>query len=889
MNDEFECFKYCASNRSRVLVEEEEEEEEETKNGRLLRIERAEFEWLNERKTAYCDYNGHPPLSKKLYDSFSSFSAATSANVMLRMLGNPHTAKAETAAVREARLKVLKHFGSEFGEYEIVFTSGATGAIKVVGDYFPFNERGAAMSYLSDNHTSVLGLRNLARSEGASCFVVDSERFVSEIVFQGKKNEKEKCLDDRNGALIKKKISWYARRSSSGNDAARVDGVSRTTTTTTQRKAPHLFAYNDESNFHGQGVCEHKMREKVREINKTFECFTLLDASKSASSNPVSLKDVPKEHRPDFIVASAYKIFGYPTGVGFLLVSNRAMRLLERRMNEKYFGGGTANAIDAETDFFVAKEGAAGLECGTLPFQQIAMLPKCFEWYNSIGGAEAIRKKSGYVGEVLASGLWNLRHANGKHIVEVYGSQWRHLAEHLMSKADYDNRYENLTYDGRKIISLSTVAFNVLNDDGSHVGYAKVERVLASENIIVRTGCCCNPGACESIQKNKIKDRVKKLYETQGKVCGDDMSVDDSDGEPLGCVRASFGYASEVEHAMRIIRAIEREFLVSSKENSAHAEDDRRNNLKYNATTTTKNVVKISEINVFPIKSCAPFSVKKWYILPSGLLFDRKYVLIEKQTGAPLTQKTYPQLVHICPSVEKVDLENGEEFAFTYLVLKNNADRRNKKNGEADDILRIDLNDNNTNDMDEEETSNILSVSVRGHRRDARLVRDAKVHAWFSRVLNTDCCLAVLEDKTKQTFSNTSPVLVVSEQSAQNLGCDVSRFRANIVVREDKLPTTMFELEKDWVVDGKEEKKSAKEGGECEKGLKIRGEISLGNGKFCHRCESIAIDQTTGMRDEKTWEIVMRKCSNKFGVSFDVLTGALTHIEVGDEIFTNNR
>ena len=488
-----------------------------------------------------------------------------------------------------------------------------------------------------------------------------------------------------------------------------------------------------------------------------------------------------------------------------------------------------------------------------------------------------IRINAGHVGEVLAKGLWNLRHANGKPVVEIYGSQWRHLEEHLENQSDYDDRYKKLTYDGRKIVSLSTVAFNVLSDDGTHVGYSKVERALASQNIIVRTGCCCNPGACESIRKNKIKDRVKNLYETKGKMCGDDIDVDSTDGEPLGCVRASFGYASQVKDAKAIVRTIEREFVCKASSMNKGL----LNEAPETPSSFTPSLVKISKINVFPIKSCAPFSVEKWHLLRSGLRFDRKYVLIEKQSGIPLTQKSYPRLVHITPSIEAIDLKDGNENAFTHLVITCAGE-----NG----TLRIALSEEEK-EFDSSRDDNV-SISIRGHTREARLVRDPMAHEWFSKVLNVDCCLALLKDDTKRTFSNTSPILVASERSAKSLGCDISRFRANIIVSvecedvEKKKKKTarnddrhLFSLEKSWISTSKEKV-----------GIKIRETVLLGNGRFCHRCESVAIDQKTGKRDEKTWEIVMREASNTFGVSFDVLQNdrdgdfANNTIAVGDEI-----
>lgn len=45
---------------------------------------------------------------------------------------------------------------------------------------------------------------------------------------------------------------------------------------------------------------------------------------------------------------SYYKIFGYPTGLGALLVRKRAMSLLRKR----YFGGGAVSVSVADCDFF---------------------------------------------------------------------------------------------------------------------------------------------------------------------------------------------------------------------------------------------------------------------------------------------------------------------------------------------------------------------------------------------------------------------------------------------------------------------------------------------------------------------------------------------------------
>ena len=52
----------------------------------------------------------------------------------------------------------------------------------------------------------------------------------------------------------------------------------------------------------------------------------------------------------DLQALSYYKIFGYPTGLGALLVHKRAVPLLLER--KRYFGGGTVAVSVAEEDFF---------------------------------------------------------------------------------------------------------------------------------------------------------------------------------------------------------------------------------------------------------------------------------------------------------------------------------------------------------------------------------------------------------------------------------------------------------------------------------------------------------------------------------------------------------
>ncbi|CAF4899502.1 unnamed protein product, partial [Rotaria magnacalcarata] len=65
--------------------------------------------------------------------------------------------------------------------------------------------------------------------------------------------------------------------------------------------------------------------------SKTCHWLTLVDCAKYLSTKPFSLSLYPV----DFVVLSFYKIFGYPTGLGALIIRNESLKLLNK---ENYFG-----------------------------------------------------------------------------------------------------------------------------------------------------------------------------------------------------------------------------------------------------------------------------------------------------------------------------------------------------------------------------------------------------------------------------------------------------------------------------------------------------------------------------------------------------------------------
>jgi len=79
------------------------------------------------------------------------------------LYGNPHSRSPSSVltshAVEAVRREVAELFNAPQSEYSVVFTSGATAGLKMVGDTFPWTSD-SAFCFLEDNHTSVVGLRS---------------------------------------------------------------------------------------------------------------------------------------------------------------------------------------------------------------------------------------------------------------------------------------------------------------------------------------------------------------------------------------------------------------------------------------------------------------------------------------------------------------------------------------------------------------------------------------------------------------------------------------------------------------------------------------------------------------------------------------------------------
>ena len=87
------------------------------------------------------------------------------------IFGNPHSnspaSRASTRLADEARRAVLAFLNASPDEYTVVFTANASAALKLVGESFPFTT-GSRFLLTADNHNSVNGIREFARSRDAT-------------------------------------------------------------------------------------------------------------------------------------------------------------------------------------------------------------------------------------------------------------------------------------------------------------------------------------------------------------------------------------------------------------------------------------------------------------------------------------------------------------------------------------------------------------------------------------------------------------------------------------------------------------------------------------------------------------------------------------------------
>jgi molybdenum cofactor sulfurtransferase len=384
-------------------------------DGALAELRRTEYARLDEGGHIYLDYTGGGLHAASQIDAHAELMRA-------RVLGNPHSNSqasfASTELVERARRDVCEFFNAPLDDYFCVFTANASAALRLVGESYRFAP-GSKFALTADNHNSVNGIREFARCRGA------------EVVYVP--------VSPPELRLDRTAMSRVLRSAEPG--------------------ALNLLAFPAQSNYSG---VQHRL-DLVEEAHAAG-WHVLLDAAAFAPTNRL---DVAKA-RPDFATLSFYKIMGFPTGVGCLLIRRNRFDVLSR----PWFAGGTITVASVAGDGHYLRRDEAAFEDGTVDYLNLPAVTIGLRHVERVG-LDAIHRRVACLTGWLLDALDGLCHEGGQRLVQIHGPS---------TTAERGG----------------TVAFSMYDRNGWRIDDLWVEQLACQAGISLRTGCFCNPGASEA-------------------------------------------------------------------------------------------------------------------------------------------------------------------------------------------------------------------------------------------------------------------------------------------------------------------------------------------------------------------------------------------------------
>lgn len=250
--------------------------------------------------------------------------------------GNPHSrnpsSQLASDIIEQVRGRILRHLNTTLENHSVIFTAGATDALKLLAENFcwqlPVNKHHrSCFCFLEENHTSVVGIRESAVNSGAQII----------------------CLNE-NDFVASKEDSHLKICSSSSSEAGDYTLEHRDCC------CHNLFAFPAMCNFSGakyplEWVSQTQQGLLFSRCSPSCHWFVVLDAASFVSTSPLDLLSCTA----DFIPISFYKMFGFPTGLGALIVQNSSSHVLQK----SYYGGGTVQATISSERFHVLRKNLA--------------------------------------------------------------------------------------------------------------------------------------------------------------------------------------------------------------------------------------------------------------------------------------------------------------------------------------------------------------------------------------------------------------------------------------------------------------------------------------------------------------------------------------------------
>ncbi|MCJ1350517.1 MAG: hypothetical protein MMC33_000498 [Icmadophila ericetorum] len=648
--------------------------------------------------------------------------------------------------------------------------------------------------------------------------------------------------------------------------------------------ALQLFAYPAQSNMNGRRLpLNWPKRFREPSAGRQNHIYTLLDAAAFVSTSPLDLSD--HLQAPDFTCLSFYKIFGFPD-LGALIVRKDSSNVLRQK---KYFGGGTVEMVTCkEEEWHSKKEGSVHeqLEDGTLPIHSIIALDNAIAvHHNLFGTLHLTSAHTSFLALRLYTGLASLRHGNGRPVSTLY--------------KDSSASYENSQTQG------PTIAFNLQNSRGVWVSCAEVEKLAVIKKIHLRSGGLCNPGGIASWLG--LSPWEMKRNFVSGHRCGSENDI--IGGRPTGMLRVSFGAMSTMRDVNTFLKFVNEFFIDHQSYIQAEA-----------SFIQPPTNLYVNTLMIFPIKSCGGWRIPDnvtWDIRAEGLAWDREWCLVHQSSRAALSQKRYPKMALLKPSM---DFDKGVLRIVYHGCIPSATPHEIVIPLSADPALF-------------QESSGVSSCPIArvcGDSITAQTYRSTTTTSFFTNILGVPCYLARcpssglgpsmrhskphLRAQQSQSLampgsfpsqhqppslshplllSNESPILTISRSSLNRLNetikarspsgkakaASAELFRANIIVAENPLSPSGIERpydEDNWLY----MTTSSKEDG-------VHSSTTFEVLGACRRCQMICIDQNTAEKNEEPFVTLAktRRVDGKviFGVHMG-LVGGVGRIRVGDRV-----
>ncbi len=204
-------------------------------------------------------------------------------------------------------------------------------------------------------------------------------------------------------------------------------------------------------------------------------------------------------------------MFGYPTGIGCLLIKKTKFNKLKKRS----FAGGTVSLSAVNYSGHFLKPDHERFENGTVNYLNIPAITTGLNFITA-AGIDNINNRIKDLSRLFLTNLPKLLHDTGMPVIKLYGP------------ANTANRG-------------GTFLINFFDADELVYPLQHVEKLAAENKISLRTGCFCNPGIDEL--NNWISaEELKKFFREREYGDYDDMI--EFTGKMRGAVRISFGLAT---------------------------------------------------------------------------------------------------------------------------------------------------------------------------------------------------------------------------------------------------------------------------------------------------------------------------------------------------------